>query len=40
VTFTVIKSNVLNSNYFMLLSHPWLKDAKLFHDWGNNTITI
>jgi hypothetical protein len=24
----------------MLLGHPWLKDAKMSHDWGNNTITI
>jgi hypothetical protein len=24
----------------MLLAHPWLRDAKVFHDWGNNTITI
>jgi hypothetical protein len=24
----------------MLLSHPWLKDVKLPHDWGNNIITI
>jgi len=24
----------------MLLGRPWLKDAKLFHDWGNNIITI
>jgi hypothetical protein len=24
----------------MLLGRPWLKDAKVFHDWGNNIITI
>jgi hypothetical protein len=24
----------------MLLSCPWLKDVKVSHDWGNNTITI
>jgi hypothetical protein len=24
----------------MLLGRPWLKDVKVFHDWGNNTITI
>jgi hypothetical protein len=24
----------------MLLGRPWLKDAKMFHDLGNNTITI
>jgi hypothetical protein len=29
VTFTMIQSSVLDSNYSMLLSHPWLKDAKV-----------
>jgi hypothetical protein len=24
----------------MLLGHPWLKDAKVFRDWGNNNIII
>jgi hypothetical protein len=24
----------------MLLGRPWLKDAKVAHDWGNNIITI
>jgi hypothetical protein len=40
VTFTIIQSNVLDSNYSMLLDCPWLKDAKVFHDWGNNIIII
>jgi hypothetical protein len=40
VTFIVIQNNVLNSSYFMLLGHPWLRDAKMSHDWGNNIITI
>jgi hypothetical protein len=40
VTFIVIQSNVLDYNYYMLLDHPWLRDAKVFHDWGNNTIAI
>jgi len=39
-TFTVIQSSVLDSNYFMLLGHPWLKDAEVSHDWGNNIIII
>ncbi len=34
VTFIVINSNVLDSNYSMLLKHPWLKDTKVSHDWG------
>jgi hypothetical protein len=28
--FTIIQSNVLDSNYFMLLGCPWLRDAKCF----------
>jgi len=32
VTFIVIQSCVLNSNYSMLLGRPWLKDVKMFHD--------
>jgi hypothetical protein len=40
ITFIVINNNVLDSSYSMLLGHPWLKDAKLAHDWGTNTITI
>jgi hypothetical protein len=40
LTFIVIQNNVLDSNYFMLLGHPWLKDVKISHDWGSNTIII
>jgi hypothetical protein len=38
--FTMIQNNVLDSNYFMLLGRPWLKDVKMFHDWCNNIIII
>ncbi len=24
----------------MLLGKPWLRDVKVTHDWGNNTMTI
>ncbi len=24
----------------MLLGKPWLRDVKMTHDWGSNTITI
>jgi hypothetical protein len=24
----------------MLLGCPWLRDAKISHDWGTNTIAI
>jgi hypothetical protein len=40
VTFTIIQSNVLHSSYSMLLGRPWLRYAKVFRDWGNNTIII
>jgi hypothetical protein len=40
VTFIVIHNSVLDSDNFMLLGHPWFKDAKMFHDWGNNIIII
>ncbi len=36
----VIHSNVLDFNYFMLLGCTWLRDVKVFHDWGDNTIII
>jgi hypothetical protein len=24
----------------MLLGRPWLKQVKVYHDWGNNVLTI
>jgi hypothetical protein len=39
-TFTVMKNNVLDFNYSMLLGRPWLHNAHVTHDWGNNIITI
>jgi hypothetical protein len=26
--------------YLMFLGRPWLKQAKVHHDWGYNTLTI
>ncbi len=40
VTFTVVWSSVLDSNYSMLLGRRWLKDVKMSHDWGTNIIII
>ncbi len=40
MTCTTIQNNVLDSNYFMLLGHLWLRDVKVSHDWGNNAIII
>jgi hypothetical protein len=31
-TFNVLKNNVVNFNYSMLLGRPWFKDAKVTHD--------
>lgn len=39
-TFTIMKINVLDANYSMLIGSPWLFDAKVTHDWDNNMITI
>jgi hypothetical protein len=40
VTLIVMQNNVLDTNYSMLLNCPWLQDAKVTHDWGNNLISI
>jgi hypothetical protein len=40
MTFIIIQSSVLDSSYSMLLGHHWLRDVKMSHDLGNNTITI
>ncbi len=39
-TFTVFQNNVVDSSYSMLLGRPWLRDAKVAHDWGSNILTI
>ncbi len=39
-TFTILQNSVVDSIYFMLLGRPWLKDAKVTHDQGNNIIII
>jgi hypothetical protein len=39
-TFIVMKNIILDSNYSMLLSQPWLGNARVTHDSGNNLITI
>jgi hypothetical protein len=38
--FIVLQNSVVDSSYSMSLGRPWLKDAKMAHDWGNNTVTI
>jgi len=39
-TFTILKNNVVDFNYYMLMGKLWLRDVKVTHDWGNNVITI
>jgi hypothetical protein len=39
-TFTILQNSVVDFNYSMLLGKPWLKDAKLAHDWVSNIVTI
>jgi hypothetical protein len=31
-TFNVLKNNVVDSKYFMLLTIPWLKNVKVTHE--------
>jgi hypothetical protein len=40
IIFTIIDINVLDSNYSMLLKRPWVRDAKVSHDWGTNIVII
>jgi hypothetical protein len=39
-TFTALQNSVVDSSYSMLLGRPWLRDAKVAHDWGSNIVTI
>ncbi len=40
IMFIVFHNSVINYNYSMLLGRPWLRDAKMAHDWGSNIVTI
>jgi hypothetical protein len=40
ISLTVIRNTEVNDAYSMLLGHPWLIDAKVNYDWGNNMVTI
>ncbi len=39
ITFIVLQNNVVDSSYSMLLGRPWLRDIKMAHDWGINTLS-
>ncbi len=36
----ILKNNVVDFNYSMLLGRPWFKNAKVTYDWGNNVIIV
>ncbi len=38
--FIVFYNSVVDASYSMLLGRPWLRDAKVAHDWGSNIVTI
>jgi hypothetical protein len=38
--FNVLQNSVVGTSYSMLLGEPWLRDVKVAHNWGNNTMTI
>jgi hypothetical protein len=40
IMFIVLQNNVVDFSYSMLLGRPWLRDAKVAHDWGRNIVTI
>ncbi len=38
--FIVLKNNVVDFNYSMLLRRAWLRDVRVTHDWGNNVTIV
>ena len=40
VTLTVINCQTIKSDYSMLLSRPWLRNAKIIYDWANDQVQI
>jgi hypothetical protein len=39
-TFIILQNTIVDLNYFMLFGRPWLGDANVAHDQGNNMIMI
>jgi hypothetical protein len=33
IMFIVVQNSVINTSYSMLLERPWLRDARIAHDW-------
>ena len=40
VTLTIINCQTIKSDYSMLLGRPWLRNAKVIHDWANDQVQI
>ena len=40
VTLIVIDCQTIKSDYSMLLGRPWLRNAKVIHDWANDQVQI
>ncbi len=41
IVFIILLNNVVDSSYSMLLlGRPWLRDAKVAHDWGSNIVAM
>ncbi len=40
ITFMVMNKKSVDPTYSMLLTHPWLWDAKVIHSQGTNMVTI
>jgi hypothetical protein len=40
IAFTIMNNKAVDPTYSMLLGHPWLRNAKVIHDWGTNMVTI
>ena len=40
VTLTVIDCQTIKSDYSVLLGRPWLRNAKVIHDWANDQVQI
>jgi hypothetical protein len=40
ITFIVLYNSLMGTSYSMLIGKPWLRDAKVTHNWGNKTMTI
>ena len=40
VTLIVIDCQTIKSDYSMVLGRPWLRNAKVIHDWANDQVQI